>query len=235
MVGVGSYARWPPEAEALPKLGGLFDPQLETIAALEPDLAVLLPSESIARDQLERLGVEVLTLPSESLADVESALSVLAERLGVEERGRQLLEEWHRDLVPRTVPSELSVLLVIGRERGRMGDLLVAGEGTFLDELVGRLGARNAADGLPVRYAQIGAEELLVRSPQLIVELRTERSNDAERAALIAEWSVFPQVEAVRSGCVEVIEGDYTLLPGPRLPRLYAELGAALDHCVGRR
>jgi iron complex transport system substrate-binding protein len=45
VVGVGDYVRWPPEWADKPRLGDLFNPQLERVAALRPDLAILLPSE----------------------------------------------------------------------------------------------------------------------------------------------------------------------------------------------
>src|SRR5437763_349002 len=32
VVGVGEYVAWPPEARRLPRLGGLLDPRLETVA-----------------------------------------------------------------------------------------------------------------------------------------------------------------------------------------------------------
>lgn len=233
MVGVGLYTRWPPEAEHLPRIGGLFDPQLETIASLKPDLALLLPSERTVRAQLGSLGIEVLTLRSETLDDVETAMTTVAERLGVADKGQQVVAEWRRQLAPRATPAELSVLLVIGRER--LGDLLVAGEETFLGELVGRLGATNAAHGLGVAWAQVGVDEILSRSPQMIIDLQPEEVSEETRASLIAAWSNLPQIAAVASGCVSVIDGDYTVLPGPRLPRLYEELGQALDRCLEKR
>src|SRR5689334_1303434 len=45
VVGVGDFSTWPPEAADKPRLGGLFDANLERIVSLKPDLAVLLPSE----------------------------------------------------------------------------------------------------------------------------------------------------------------------------------------------
>ena len=37
MVGVGSYDRFPPEVETLPRLCGLLDPNIEQLIALRPD------------------------------------------------------------------------------------------------------------------------------------------------------------------------------------------------------
>ena len=44
LVGTDRYSNWPPEVQALPKLGGLDDAQVERIAALKPDLVLAAPS-----------------------------------------------------------------------------------------------------------------------------------------------------------------------------------------------
>src|SRR6185295_15604866 len=65
VVGVGDHVAWPPAATELPRLGGLLDPRLETVATLRPDLAVLLPSERELGERLAALGVEGLVVPHE--------------------------------------------------------------------------------------------------------------------------------------------------------------------------
>ena len=144
VVGVGNYSSWPAEAAQKPRLGGLFDARLETITALQPDLAILLPSEEKLRVQLERLGVEVLTVRSETLAEVEDMFGAIAERCGVVERGEALRQRWRQGLAGEPVPGNPKVLLSVGRESGTMADVLVSGPGTHLDELLSLLGAVNA-------------------------------------------------------------------------------------------
>jgi ABC-type hemin transport system substrate-binding protein len=74
----------------------------------------------------------------------------------------------------------------------------------------------------------VGLEEIVVRQPEVIVELRAESLAPAVVASLIQDWQVLPQVPAVRDGRVEVIAGDHVLIPGPRLPQFYRELRRAL-------
>ena len=118
MVGVGNYAHWPPEVELLPRIGGLYDPRFETIASLEPDLAILVPSEAELSGALTNLGVEVMNVPHESIEDVEQALASIAEKLDVVERGEELIEELRRELAPRRAPLEARVLLSVARHPG---------------------------------------------------------------------------------------------------------------------
>jgi iron complex transport system substrate-binding protein len=228
VVGVDDYSTWPAEVRSLPRLGGVMDPNLEAIVALRPDLALLAPGEQELGSRLERLGVGTLYLANDSLADVARTFTVVADRCGVPEEGRRLLADWQRGLAPRPVPGAPKVLVSIGRRPGRLTDVLVAGPGTFYDDLLGRLGAVNVFADAPTRYPQINLEEVVTRRPDVILELRSDALPPGPAAALTGDWARLPGLPAVRDGRISVITGDYVVTPGPRLPLLYREMREAL-------
>lgn len=232
VVGVGDYARWPPEVASIPKLGGLFDSRLESIAGLDPDLAILLPSEERLRVHLQKMGVEVLTVRSESIADVEEMAILIGERCGAEEASAAFLESWDRELSPKTRQDSPRVLLSVTREPGRMADVLVSGPDTFLHELLERLGAVNVMADAQLAYPQVGLEEIIIRHPQVVIELQ---ANPGDYASLPEDWQRLSGEVPMEETCVWVIAGDHVLIPGPRLPRLYRELADALEACAKQR
>ncbi len=235
VVGVGDYVSYPPAAAALPRLGGLFNPNLERTVSLKPDLAVLLPSEKDLGAKLKPLGVDVLVVPDESLADVERSFQTIADRCGVPAAGRKLTAEWRAGLALPPLPGPpLKVLVSVGRQAGKLGDITAAGRGTFLDELLQRLGAENAFADSPTLYPQIGMEELVARRPDVILELRTDTLTAAQSAAIVHDWQALPNLPAVRNGRVEVIAGDSVLIPGPRLPEFYRQMREALLRARGK-
>ena len=231
VVGVGDYARWPPEVASKPKLGGLFDSRLESMAALNPDLAILLPSEEQLRRNLEKMGIEVLTVRSETLADVAEMAVLIGERCGVEAAAAEFLDRWDRQLAPRARTHAPRVLLSVTREPGRMADVLVGGPGTFLDELLDRLGAVNVMADAAMSYPQVGLEEIVVRGPEVVIELQAV---PGEYAKLPGDWAQVAGRLGVGELCVWVVAGDHVLIPGPRIPRLYRELEDALVGCAKR-
>jgi len=231
VVGVGDYTNWPPEAAAKPRIGGLFDPRFEEIVALAPDLAILLPSEERLASELERLGLTTLTVRHETLADIEASILAIAERAGVAPRGRRLAEALGRDLAPRSRHRRPEVLLLVGRQRGRLAELTAVGSGTYLAELVTRLGGDNVLADLAQPYPQVNLEALLERQPDLIIELQPQELGAEEAAALVADWEELPELEAVGRGCVQVVSGSHVLLPGPRIVLLFQELDEAFDLC----
>lgn len=229
VVGVGDYTYWPDAAVRKPHLGGLFNPNLERIVSLHPDLAVLGPSERDLIAKLKPLKIDVLIVPNETLADVESSFYTIATHCNEQEAGKRLAAEWRAGLAPSPLPGPpLKVILSVGRTPGRLGEITVAGHGTFLDELLGRLGAVNAFADAPTLYPQIGVEEIVARKPDVVLELRSDPQTPEQAAAIVRDWQVLSEVPAVRNHAVEVVAGSFVLLPGPRLPQLYSAMRAAL-------
>lgn len=229
VVGVGDYTYWPDAAVRKPHLGGLFNPNLERLVSLHPDLAVLGPSERDLIAKLKPLKIDVLIVPNETLADVDRSFRTIAQACGVPAAGDKLAAEWRAGLAPSPLPgAPLKVILSVGRAPGRLGDITVAGHGTFLDELLGRLGAVNAFADAPTLYPQIGVEEIVARKPDVILELRSDPLTPAQAAAIVQDWQALAGVPAVRDHAVAVVAGSFVLIPGPRLPQLYREMRAAL-------
>jgi ABC-type Fe3+-hydroxamate transport system substrate-binding protein len=119
-------------------------------------------------------------------------------------------------------------MLSVDRQSGRITGILAAARGTFLDELLARLGGVNAFADAATRYPQVGLEEVVGRAPQVILELRSEPAPPSVAALLVRDWRRLPTVPAVRDGRIFVIAGDYVLVPGPRLPLLYRDMRQAL-------
>ncbi len=229
VVGVGDYAKWPAEVDTLPRLGGLFDARLETVASLQPDLAILLPSEESLGLQLQKLGIEVMTVPIETLEDIEGIAVAIAERLGEPERGEEFLARWRLRMQPATLKGSVRVLLTVARQSGRVADVVIAGPGTFLDELIALAGAENSMAGSDLAYPQIGLEEIISRRPDVILELQPSPGRYAE---LVEDWNNLGGSDLLQGTCIRVIAGDHVLIPGPRIARLYDEIREALESCI---
>jgi iron complex transport system substrate-binding protein len=224
VVGVDDFSNYPPEAAAKPHLGGFVDPDLEALVALHPDLAVMLDSQADLGRELQRLGIDVLRVDNQDLADVEASMTAIARRAGVPRRGEELAERFHRGLAPRPVAGAGRVMITVGRTPGATGEVLVAGPGSYPYELVQRLGAENVFADLHSRYATVGAEEVVARAPRRIVELHWQHLGDEARATMADDWHrlLGPDVE------VAVVDGPEVVVPGPRLPAVYDRLEAAL-------
>ncbi|HEX2255007.1 MAG TPA: helical backbone metal receptor [Thermoanaerobaculia bacterium] len=225
LVGVDDFSRLPPELAAVPRLGGYHDPDLERIVTLAPELAVLLAGQVDLAIELERLGVEVLAVENESLADVEASVRALGVRLGAQDAAAAVLHRFREGLAPRPVAAGRRVLLAIAADPQRLGEVLVAGPGSFHHEMLERLGANNSFAELPQAYAPVGLEEVVARRPEAVLSLHGEELTPQAREALERAWR-----EALPgAGRVAVIAGPDVLIPGPHLPAVYARMAEALE------
>jgi|HubBroStandDraft_3_1064219.scaffolds.fasta_scaffold16826_3 iron complex transport system substrate-binding protein len=227
LVGVDDFSLLPPAYARLPRLGGLLNPNLERAVALHPDLALLVPSEGEVAAKLGRLGIATLVVPDETIADVERSFSAIARRCGRPRVGEVLAARFRAALAPERLPGSPRVLMVVDHAPGRLAAVVAAGPRTYFDELLARLGARNVLADAPMRYPQVGVEEILARAPEAILELRNEPLAPAARQTLLRDWQQLPGLPAVRHGRVTVLASDF-VLPGPRLPLLYRAMRAAL-------
>ncbi len=224
LVGVDDASRLPAGRSAV-RLGGFYSPDLELLVELHPDLVVLLAGQAGTADRLRALGIPVLAVRNQSLADVEASVRAVARRAGAPAAGDALAARLRRDLAPRPVAHGRRVVLAVSSRPGALGQVLVAGPQSFHGELLSRLGGVNAFPDLPSAYATVAVEEVLARHPGEVVELQGEPLDDATRRALAAAWRRLagPDVE------IEVLDGADVLIPGPHLPRLYRRLAEALS------
>ncbi len=232
VVGVGDYAQWPPEVRKLPRLGGLYNPSLERILALEPDL-VLLPSPMPKLQAACRgAGIPVEILRVESLEGVLKAVIRVAELLGRPGRGRRLAASISRELAAvrrRTAGlPRPRVLLQVGMAPGPgLTGLTAAGGGTFLSELAAAAGAVNVFPDPGRRYFQPSLETVARARPSTVLVFDAGAADPAAaRRAARSAWSALLPPPATPG--VHVLTDQLFVLPGPRVGRAAARLADIL-------
>src|SRR5436309_1931505 len=78
VVAVTEYCLYPPEAKALPKVGGWSTPSIEKVASFRPDLVVLSDAQKpFLKDPLERLGIATAIVSTQAIVDAFNAIQTL--------------------------------------------------------------------------------------------------------------------------------------------------------------
>ncbi|MEW6747157.1 MAG: helical backbone metal receptor [Planctomycetota bacterium] len=230
VLGVTRYCDYPPEVKQKRSVGGFLDPNYEVIVALEPDLVVLVTAHREVKAQLERLGLETLTVKHDLLADVPEAIRVLGERCGAEERARELITDLERRIdAVRRAAADLPrprVLMCVGRDVGAAAfdGVYIAGRHNFQDEIIELAGGVNAVAEGGMAYPVVSLEGLVRLRPEVIVEVVAELPAGTTRDEVAAQWRRLGDVPAVTSGRIHVVVGGHALRPGPRLIDLAEEL-----------
>ena len=233
LIGVGSYDRFPPEVERLPRLGGLLDPNIEQLIALRPDLVIVYDTQTDLRQRLERANIPMWGYRLTVLPDVTTTVRALGERVGLSTQAGTLANNIDAQL--RAVQARVAgrtrprTLLLFGREPGSLRGINASGGYGFLHDLVELAGGSDVLSDLKQAAVPMSSEMVLARAPDVIIELHYGEPRPAAR--LEAErrvWSVLPSVPAVRNNRVSLLTGNEFVVPGPRVVLAAEQLARAL-------
>jgi iron complex transport system substrate-binding protein len=109
------------------------------------------------------------------------------------------------------------VLLVFGRQRGTLREIYASGGEGFLHEMLEIAGGDNVFAEAARESVQPSTETVLARAPDVIVEIYATGLGEGGAAKETAAWQTLASLPAVRSGRIYFLEGDYLVVPGPRI------------------
>ena len=222
LVGVDRHSDWPASVRGLPRLGGLEDTQIERIVALKPDL-VLAAVSSRAVDRLESLGLPVLALEPQSLADTRRMVQRVALALGALGEGERLLAHIDTRIaaaaqrVPpawrgRTLYVEVAALPY------------AAGEASFIGELLALLKLGNVVPAALGPFPQLNPEFVIRAQPDVVLASARELADMPARPG----WSTLKALQMKRTCGLAPAAWDSLVRPGPRL----GEAAEAIADCL---
>jgi iron complex transport system substrate-binding protein len=221
VVAVGSFDKYPPQVDKLPKVGALIDPDLERILSLRPDLVAVYGSQTDLRAQLERARVPLYLYSHAGLADVTTTIRELGARVGHEAAATQLASQIERQLaaVKRQVATRRKprTLIVFGRESGALRGIYASGGVGFVHDMVEAAGGENVFGDMKKQAVQATAELILARRPDVILELRAGSMTPDQFTREVSVWNTLSALPAVRNGRVILLTDERTVVPGPRV------------------
>jgi iron complex transport system substrate-binding protein len=218
VVAIGSYDKFPPEVEKLPRVGALLDPDVERIISLRPDLVVLYGTQQDLRTQLDRARIPYFPYVHKGLPDISETIRALGTRIGAGDRANSLaarLEQQIRDVRAKVASRpKVTTLVVFGRERGTLRGIDASGGYGFLHDMLEAAGGTNVLAEIKTQAVQMSTEMVLARAPEVILELHYGR-NDSN--ADLKPWDILGTVPAVRNKRVYLLQGEEFVVPGPRV------------------
>lgn len=222
LLGTDRFSNWPAAVQALPKLGGLEDTLVERLFALKPDL-VLVSKAARVIDRLESLGLRVMALESQSLADTRRAATVLGQVLGQPEAGPALMARIDARIqaaAARIPPAWRGARVYFEVSAAPYA----AGEASFLGEVITRLGLAHAVPAALGPFPKLNPEFIVRARPELIMASRSNVQGMAQRPG----WGAL-QALALGHVCgFDSVHNDVLVRPGPRL----AEAAEIIAGCV---
>lgn len=219
VIAADSYSDFPPDAKAKATLECWPQPPLERIAALKPDLVVVLTQEGDFLRAMEGARIPVLKIfpkryegALEGIRQLGRAVGApeAAERIaGGMERQTAAIEGRLRGVKPVRFLYELDA---VDPQRP-----YVAGSGGFYGELFRRAGGENVFEDLKAPSAQVSAEQVVARNPAVLLLGDTQSPQSAQTPELLLNRPGWATIEAVRRKLIYPINDQRITRPGPRL------------------
>jgi iron complex transport system substrate-binding protein len=235
LVGVDNYTEYPPEAAAKPKLGGIVNPNLESILAVQPDL--VLAAYGVDMAALKRLqtvsGLATLSYDPQSVEQVLDTITQIGQVCGREAAAQRLVAQLRArqqavaDRVAARSGPRPRVMLVIAWD-----GLFIAGPQSFSGDLLEKAGADNVARTMKnIRaeqaYPNVTREMVVLADPQVLLFAGkmsfagTHSLPGGTTAEGIIHWlqadPAWRNLSAVKSGSVFIMDENQVNLPSPRL------------------
>jgi iron complex transport system substrate-binding protein len=214
--GVTLFSDYPDAAKKLPIVGSYVHLDLEKIVALRPDLCIAIkdgnPKEVI--DRLDSLEIPVYAVDPKNLDSVMETLQEIAQLLDADDKAESLIRRMKSRIdrvTSRVATTDLRprVFFQIG-----ISPIVSVGSDTFIHEIIVLAGGRNLAEGR-IPYPRFSQEQILGLSPEVFILTSMARTGAFEKAK--AKWERWPQLDAVRSGRIHLVDSNLFDRPSPRL------------------
>lgn len=202
-----------PRLSHLPSIGNALTPSVEWLAAREPDLVIAWP-DAQSRDVVQRLsdiGIPVYASRVESVPQIRSMIERLGVLLGAGVRADSLVRAIDDSLA--AVRSDVAslpvrrVLYLLSADPP-----MVAGPGTFVDDLITIAGGENIFADLGQLWPQVSLEELVRRQPDVIIRPRDRVTADPLTG--LADRAGWRELRAVQQRRVHAVDADLYNRPG---------------------
>jgi iron complex transport system substrate-binding protein len=224
---VDSFSNYPREAPVTDL--SAFEPNLEAIAAQEPDLVVMGYPNPEIEDGLAGLGIPVLILPAAvTLDDTYDQIAQLGLATGQIDQAATVNAD-----IRAEIDEIMAERPAAGGEPVRVYHELdetffSASSGSFIGQLYEMLGFENIADAADpdgsIQYPQLQPEQILEADPSLIVITDAYGYGPTE----IAGRPGWEALSAVADGNIVQLDDDVASRWGPRVVELLRQIATAV-------
>jgi iron complex transport system substrate-binding protein len=232
VVAVSDYCSYPPEASKLPRVGGWNNPNMEQIASLRPDLVIFSDAQAqFVKDKVEAAGIKTLSVPSQTLEDAYTAITLVGRATGDEAAAERLLQQTRASVETVRLATERlpkrRVLCVVDRVPGTLRDLYTAGGDSFIAQLIRIAGGEPVSPPTREGWGKMQKEAVVALDPDVVLDLMMQPQTGGLAEDTLAVWKELPTLRAVQQGRIYVVRDETVLHPSQLVgasARKFAEL-----------
>lgn len=232
LIGRTDYCNYPQEALSVQSVGTLYEPNLELIISLNPDLVIASSIVDPAfMTSLEKAGIKTLQIvKEESLAGTFDLITEIGIAIGKTAQATELVASLKDRIAKVTaVTSQIpesekkSVVYIISW--GDWGDYAATGD-TYLNDVLEAAGAINAAQS--ASYWSISKELLISQDPDVVLLPKYSYSDAEADLKAFKSTEPYSTLKASLNNTVYSINGDAAERQGVRTADTIEEIAKLL-------
>ncbi len=218
VVGTTTYSTYPEAAKSLPKVGGYFSPDLEKIIALRPTLVLMQPNNHPLAKRLERLGVKTMLVHIDRLPHIIEAITALGKRLHRTQEAAKITHAITEALEQtKGIVTGKRILIVFGYYPQIVGNIFVAGQNLYFDDIINASGNTNALHSTRKGQPVLNRENIIALNPDIVLILAHDlKQRHITKEQVIAPWRSLP-ITAAKKQHIYLIDKAYSGIPSDRL------------------
>ncbi len=228
IIAVDDQSNYPAEALDKPHELSGFEPNVEAIAALKPDLVVVADDGADLTGQLGKLDIPVWSGPAPStFDDVYAQIEQLGAATGHIGEAAEVVGRMHTDIAA-AIAAAPAMTEPASFYHELDPTLYSVTSATFIGQVYGLFGLTNIADGVGDgnTYPQLNAEFIIQANPDLI--FLADGNCCGESPASVAARDGWAATNAVANGNVIAIDDDIASRWGPRIVDFIQAVSAAV-------
>lgn len=218
LVGVDDHSDWPEEVVGpLPRLGPDLEPDVDAVAALEPDLVLAtltVPGHENVVARLESAGLPFIAPEPQSLDDVYRDIRDIGHRLGVPERAAALVADMRHELDVRDEPGDDAPTILI---QWWPKPVITPGRRSWATDVLRAAGARAVLQDEDVKSRPMTDQEVAERAPDAVVLSWCGVDPARYRPDVVLGNEAWQDLAFVRQERVYCVGEPWLGRPGPRL------------------
>lgn len=228
VVAVDNFSNFPADVESLPKVDA-YQPSVEAISELEPDLVIISYDPGNLVEQLNALSIPVFA--AYAVANLDGAYEQM------QQLGALTGQADEAAVVVNAMRGEIDSLVASVTTQDPPltyfyeldPTLYSVTTNTFIGSVMAQFGLVSIADGVQEGndYPQLSAEVIVEKNPDLI--FLADVKCCAQSAATLAEREGWSVLRAVNNGSIVELDDDIASRWGPRLVDLMKQVAAAIE------
>ena len=224
IVGVSDYCDYPEEAKLKPSVGNYFNPSIENIVALDPDLVLTDGHSEELLPQLDNLGITYLVIDPKDVGGIFKNIELLGKVVGIEERANKLIQDMKEDMsdVLNRVKDAPRVRVFYIIDATDLTLPWTAGPGSLIDALITMAGGENVAAKAQGAWVQFSIEEIVNSEPEIII-IDSSQGTVVISKEELRQHPIWGEINAVKEGRIFTFDGDLAN-PVPRIVRGLEEM-----------